>query len=47
MAGQVSKPSRSLETARAQNGNVLSEECPSRAVLRHVTSQWGGFSCWY
>lgn len=22
-------------------GNVLAKECPSRSVLKHVTSQWG------
>ncbi|MFM2388942.1 MAG: hypothetical protein RLZZ437_497 [Pseudomonadota bacterium] len=25
-----------------ENGNVLVAECPSRIVLQHVTSRWGG-----
>ena len=41
MARQMPKSSRLLEAALAQDGSVLSGECPSRAVLRHVTSQWG------
>lgn len=24
------------------HGDVLSEDCPSRAVLKHLTSRWGG-----
>lgn len=32
-----------LETLSAKllRGDVLSEKCPSRAVLQHVTSRWG------
>jgi DNA-binding HxlR family transcriptional regulator len=25
-----------------QNGNVLVADCPSRVILQHVTSRWGG-----
>ncbi len=24
-----------------ERGNVLAKECPSRTILKHVTSQWG------
>lgn len=40
----MEKTSKSLRNAlRAQGrpGNVLAAECPSRAVLSHVTSRWG------
>jgi DNA-binding HxlR family transcriptional regulator len=37
--------SKSLRTAlsrcTSRPGNVLAAECPSRAVLSHVTSRWG------
>ena len=26
---------------RMRRGNLMSEQCPSRDVLKHVTSQWG------
>lgn len=29
------------ERMHAGHGNVLATQCPSREVLRHVTSQWG------
>lgn len=29
----------SVETL--SRGNVLAKECPSRSILKHVTSQWG------
>jgi DNA-binding HxlR family transcriptional regulator len=40
------KTSKSLRTALAVNnaarrGQVLAADCPSRAVLSHVTSRWG------
>jgi DNA-binding HxlR family transcriptional regulator len=28
-------------TLRLQRGELLAAECPSRSVLKHVTSQWG------
>lgn len=28
-------------TLRLQRGKLLAAECPSRSVLKHVTSQWG------
>lgn len=31
----------SLASQCARPGNVLAPECPSRAVLSHVTSRWG------
>ncbi len=30
-----------LLTAQARRGELLSAECPSRDVLKHVTSRWG------
>ena len=24
-----------------RNGNLFAEQCPSREVLKHVTSRWG------
>jgi DNA-binding HxlR family transcriptional regulator len=39
------KTSKSLRAALSRQssrpGNVLAPECPSRAVLSHVTSRWG------
>jgi DNA-binding HxlR family transcriptional regulator len=32
---------KSLLAAAIQRGEVLSPECPSREILKHVTSQWG------
>ncbi|MDU1271353.1 MAG: winged helix-turn-helix transcriptional regulator [Escherichia coli] len=26
-----------------KEGNLFAEQCPSREVLKHVTSRWGGF----
>ncbi|WP_051293956.1 winged helix-turn-helix transcriptional regulator [Pseudoduganella violaceinigra] len=41
----MEKTSKSLRAALSrqarQPGNVLAPECPSRAVLSHVTSRWG------
>jgi len=41
----MEKSSKSLRAAlsrrSARPGNVLAPECPSRAVLSHVTSRWG------
>ncbi len=28
-------------TSIFERGNVLAKECPSRSILKHVTSQWG------
>lgn len=28
-------------SARLRNGNLFAEQCPSRDVLKHVTSRWG------
>ncbi|WP_414500327.1 MULTISPECIES: winged helix-turn-helix transcriptional regulator [unclassified Zymobacter] len=28
-------------TDRLERGDVMAAQCPSRALLRHVTSQWG------
>jgi DNA-binding HxlR family transcriptional regulator len=27
---------------KPRRGNVLSSDCPSRAVLNHITNRWGG-----
>lgn len=35
-----SKPAASL-SQKLQRGNLLAEACPSREVLKHVTSRWG------
>ncbi len=35
------EPSPALEAAQTHCADVLSADCPSRVVLRHVTSQWG------
>lgn len=45
----ASPPSRSTRSSRsassalleARRGNLLAEACPSREVLKHVTSRWG------
>lgn len=37
----VSPPAQSL-TELMQRGVLFSEKCPSREVLKHVTSRWGG-----
>jgi DNA-binding HxlR family transcriptional regulator len=37
----MSEPSPALEAAQTHCADVLSADCPSRVVLRHVTSQWG------
>ncbi|WP_374585284.1 winged helix-turn-helix transcriptional regulator [Pseudoduganella sp.] len=41
----MEKTSKSLRAALARQcarpGNVLAPDCPSRAVLSHVTSRWG------
>lgn len=41
----MEKTSKSLRAALSNRsprpGNVLAPECPSRAVLSHVTSRWG------
>ncbi|GAA0574857.1 winged helix-turn-helix transcriptional regulator [Rhizomicrobium electricum] len=28
-------------TAKLKRGDLMAEECPSRAVLKHLTSRWG------
>lgn len=35
------KQSRPGTVLSAQRGHVLSQECPSQEVLKHVTSRWG------
>ncbi len=30
--------------ARFTRGEVFAEDCPSREILRHVTSRWGGLT---
>lgn len=37
----MTQESKSLLAASIQRGEVLSSECPSREILKHVTSQWG------
>ncbi|HYN55407.1 MAG TPA: helix-turn-helix domain-containing protein [Methylotenera sp.] len=38
----MKKPTESISLAlRLQRGELLVAECPSRSVLKHVTSQWG------
>ncbi len=38
----IENPSALLPLAlRLQRGELLAAECPSRSVLKHVTSQWG------
>jgi DNA-binding HxlR family transcriptional regulator len=37
----MSNENKGLLAAVIQRGDVLSSECPSREILRHVTSQWG------
>ncbi len=33
-------PAKSL-TQQVRDGNLFAEQCPSREVLKHVTSRWG------
>lgn len=37
----MTTPSKSILATAMQRGEVLSPECPSREILKHVTSQWG------
>ena len=37
---ELAAPPETL-SAKLLRGDVLSEKCPSRAVLQHVTSRWG------
>jgi DNA-binding HxlR family transcriptional regulator len=37
----MTQENKSLLAAAIQRGAVLSSECPSREILKHVTSQWG------
>lgn len=37
----MSNENKGLLAAVIQRGDVLSSECPSREILKHVTSQWG------
>ena len=42
MARQTLPPSASKAlSARARRGELMSADCPSREVLKHVTSRWG------
>ena len=40
MANQESRQDESL-AALMERGNVFAAQCPSREVLKHVTSRWG------
>lgn len=40
MANQETRPDESL-SALMERGNVFAAQCPSREVLKHVTSRWG------
>mgnify|MGYP006334927699 FL=1 len=40
MKVSTKRPSRKL-SHRLQRGDLLAEACPSRDVLKHVTSRWG------
>jgi DNA-binding HxlR family transcriptional regulator len=35
------EPCRERLARRLQRGDLFAQECPSREVLRHVTSRWG------
>lgn len=37
----MSEKNRGSLTLAMRRGEVLSSECPSRGILKHVTSQWG------
>lgn len=37
----MSDENKGLLAAAIQRGEVLAPECPSREILKHVTSQWG------
>ena len=37
----MSDENKGILAAVIQRGEVLSKECPSREILKHVTSQWG------
>jgi len=42
MSHHIKSPTESISLAlRLQQGELLAAECPSRSVLKHVTSQWG------
>jgi DNA-binding HxlR family transcriptional regulator len=36
-----STPSTALLSSKARRGELMSADCPSRDVLKHVTSRWG------
>lgn len=38
---EISSEAGSTLSDRIRRGDVLAAACPSRAVLRHLTSQWG------
>ena len=38
---EISSEAGSTLSDRLRRGDVLAAACPSRAVLRHLTSQWG------
>ena len=40
MANQEARPDESLSVLM-ERGNVFAAQCPSREVLKHVTSRWG------
>lgn len=37
----MTQENKGILAAAIQRGEVLSPECPSREILKHVTSQWG------
>ncbi len=42
MSSTTPPPSSSIAlSARVQRGDLLAEACPSREVLKHITSRWG------
>jgi DNA-binding HxlR family transcriptional regulator len=42
MSSTTPPPSSSIAlSARVQRGDLLAEACPSRKVLKHITSRWG------
>ncbi len=42
MNDNIETPTESVPLAlRLQRGELLAADCPSRSVLKHVTSQWG------
>jgi len=40
-AKKIAKPAQATLSARVRRGDLLANDCPSRDVLKHVTSRWG------